>query len=44
MKREGRQVALMGENRYMAALSDHLRWYLDEKDLPAYKAEFTQWH
>jgi len=44
MKKEGHQLALMGENRYMAALSDHLRWYLDAKDLPAYKAEFKSFH
>ncbi|HTC22210.1 MAG TPA: hypothetical protein VK859_15235, partial [bacterium] len=38
------QVQTMGENRYMAALSDHLRWYLNKKDLQAYQADFKLWH
>ena len=38
------QVSAMGENRYMAALSDHLRWFIDKNDLQAYQADFTLWN
>jgi hypothetical protein len=38
------QVQLMSENRYMAALSDHLRWFLNKKDIPGWKADFNLWH
>lgn len=38
------QVQSMGENRYMAALSDHIRWFLDKKNLQAYQADFALWH
>lgn len=38
------QVAGMGENRYIAALSDHLRWFLDKNNLQAYQADFTLWN
>ncbi len=37
------QVQLMSENRFIAALSDHLRWFLVKKDIPAYKADFALW-
>ena len=38
------QPQSLSENRYMAALSDHLRWFLNKKGIPAYQAEFSQWH
>ncbi len=38
------QTQIMSENRYMAALSDHLRTFLVKKDIPAYKADFALWH
>jgi hypothetical protein len=38
------QVAGMGENRYMAAFSDHLRWFIDKNDLQAYQADFALWN
>ena len=38
------QVSGMNENRYMAALSDHLRWFLVKKDIQGYKADFAMWH
>ncbi len=38
------QVQAMGENRYIAALSDHLRWYLNKKDIQGYQADFKLWH
>ena len=34
----------MSENRYMSALSDHLRWFLNKKGIPTYQADFSQWH
>lgn len=34
----------MSENRYMAALSDHLRWFLNKKGIGPYQADFSQWH
>ncbi len=40
----GWQVQTMGENRYLAALSDHLRWFLNKKDLQGYQADFKLWH
>jgi hypothetical protein len=41
---KGWQVQAMGENRYMAAISDHLRWFLNKKDLQGYQADFKMWH
>jgi hypothetical protein len=41
---KGWQVQNMGENRYMAALSDHLRWFLNKKDIQGYQADFKLWH
>ena len=41
---KGWQVQAMGENRYMAALSDHLRWFLNKKDIQGYQADFKLWH
>jgi hypothetical protein len=38
------QVSGMNENRYVAALSDHLRWFLVKKDIQGYKADFNLWH
>ncbi|HEY5037805.1 MAG TPA: hypothetical protein VIJ93_01890 [bacterium] len=38
------QVQAMDEKRYLAALSDHLRWFLAKKDIPGYKADFNLWH
>ncbi len=38
------QVQAMNQNRYMAALSDHLRWFLAKKDIQGYKADFQLWH
>lgn len=38
------QVSAMGENRYMAALSDHLRWFIDKNNLQAYQADFVLWN
>jgi hypothetical protein len=38
------QVQAMDEKRYLAALSDHLRWFLAKKDIPSYKADFNLWH
>jgi hypothetical protein len=40
----GWQVQAMGENRYVAALSDEIRTYLVENKIPAYKADFELWH
>jgi hypothetical protein len=37
-------VSSMGANRYMAALSDHLRWFIEKNDLQAYQADFTLWN
>lgn len=34
----------MSENRYMSALSDHLRWFLDKKGIQADQANFNLWH
>ncbi len=34
----------MSENRYMSALSDHLRWFMDKKGIQAYQADFNLWH
>jgi hypothetical protein len=41
---KGWQVAGMGENRYMSALSDHLRWFIDKNNLQAYQADFALWN
>jgi hypothetical protein len=41
---KGWQVQTMGENRYMAALSDHLRWFMNKKDIQGYQADFKLWH
>ncbi|HVZ80490.1 MAG TPA: hypothetical protein VHE12_06750 [bacterium] len=38
------QVSSMSENRYMAALSDHLRWFMEKNNLQAYQAEFKLWN
>ncbi len=40
----GWQVQSMNENRYMAALSDHLRWFLTKKGMQGYNANFGMWH
>ncbi|HUO58187.1 MAG TPA: hypothetical protein VMV05_08415 [bacterium] len=41
---KGWQVQSMNENRFMAALSDHLRWFLEKKDIQGWKADFALWH
>jgi hypothetical protein len=33
-----------GQDRYMADLSDHLRWFLKLKNIPSDQAEFASWH
>lgn len=33
-----------GQDRYMADLSDHLRWFLKLKKIPADQADFASWH
>ncbi len=38
------QAQSMSEARYMAALSDQIRTYLESKKVPAYKANFEFWH
>ncbi len=38
------QVQPMSQNRYMAALSDHLRWFLVKTGIPGYSATFDLWH
>jgi hypothetical protein len=38
------KVQIMNENRYVTALTDHLRWYLATHDVQSYKAEFNLWH
>jgi hypothetical protein len=39
----GVAVTGVNERRFMCALSDHLRWYMAFKDIPAYKALFEEW-
>jgi hypothetical protein len=43
-QRNGWMPARMGESRFVAAFTDHLRWYLDWKRVPGYKASFGDWH
>jgi hypothetical protein len=38
------QVQRASQNRYVAALSDHLRWFLTLKNIPSYQADFALWH
>jgi hypothetical protein len=38
---EAQRVSL---NRYMADLSDHLRWYLVTKKINPFQADFASWH
>ena len=38
------RVQKVNSKRYMAALSDHLRWFLEVKKIPSYQAEFATWH
>ncbi|MGH7740373.1 MAG: hypothetical protein ACREL1_09540, partial [bacterium] len=40
----GWEPETMGQNRYMSALTDHLRWYLNLKGLAGYQAQFADWH
>lgn len=44
LKQKDWQVQSMSENRYMAALSDHLREFLDKKGVLPYQADFNLWH
>ena len=41
---KGWDTQTMSEDRYMAAFSDHVRWYLDYKDIAGYQADFADWH
>jgi len=41
---KGWETQTMSEDRYMAALSDHVRWYLDYKNIAGYQADFADWH
>jgi hypothetical protein len=39
----GVTASSVSERRFICALSDHLRWYMALKDIPAYKADFSSW-
>ncbi len=41
---KGWDTQTMSEDRYLAAFSDHVRWYLDYKDIAGYQADFADWH
>ncbi len=41
---KGWQAQPLGESRYLADLSDHVRWFLDKKNLQPYQADFALWH
>jgi hypothetical protein len=43
-KKNGWQPQSVSLNRYIAALSDHLRWYITSQNIPAYQADFNSWH
>jgi hypothetical protein len=43
-KEKDLQVQGMGDNRYMAALTDHLRWFIVKKEVPSYRADFNLWY
>ncbi len=38
------QVQKATLNRYMAGLSDHIRWFLSLKNILPYQADFAAWH
>jgi len=40
----GWQVQNASQNRYIADLSDHLRWYLKSKNISADQVDFSSWH
>jgi len=40
----GWETQEVNPDRYMAALTDHVRWYLNEKNIAAYQADFASWH
>jgi hypothetical protein len=40
----GWETQEVNQDRYMAALTDHVRWYLNEKNVAAYQADFASWH
>jgi hypothetical protein len=40
----GWQIQTASQNRYMADLSDHLRWYLKFKNVSADQIDFASWH
>jgi hypothetical protein len=42
-KQAGLGVPNANEWRFLSSLSDHLRWYLALKGIPAYKAAFEDW-
>ena len=43
-QRDWQLPQVLNLNRYMAALSDHLRWYLVTYNVQSFKAEFNLWH
>jgi hypothetical protein len=40
----GWETQVMSPDRYMAALTDHVRWYMDAKNVAGYQANFADWH
>jgi len=34
----------VGESRYVGALSDHLRWFLQKRNVAFYRTTYDQWH
>jgi hypothetical protein len=40
----GWETQAMSQDRYMAALTDHVRWYMDAKNVAGYQANFADWH
>jgi hypothetical protein len=40
----GWQIQTASQNRYMADLSDHLRWYLKFNNISADQVDFSSWH
>lgn len=40
----GWETQVVNQDRYLAALTDHVRWYLNEKNVAAYQADFASWH
>ncbi|HVM33168.1 MAG TPA: hypothetical protein VMU88_08545, partial [bacterium] len=40
----GWEPQVMSQDRYMTALTDHVRWFLDLKNIAGYQAQFADWH